>query len=118
MNIPVDYSIFVSRLLKSGQDILSSLTPEKCNQWHLATGVSGEAGELSDAFKKYIVYNKSLDRKNVIEELGDLEFFMEAIRQSIGATRDEVIEANYQKLSVRYNEGYSDLAAQFRADKQ
>jgi NTP pyrophosphatase (non-canonical NTP hydrolase) len=117
MSLPINYSLFVSRLVKSGQDILDSLTPEKCNQWHLASGISGEAGELSDAFKKYIVYNKPLDRENVIEELGDIEFFVEAIRQSIGVTREEVLDANYQKLCVRYNKGYSDEAAQIRADK-
>lgn len=118
MNLPVDYSLFVSNLLKKGEDILSSLTPEKCNQWHLATLTSGEAGELSDAFKKYIIYNKPLDRVNVIEELGDLEFALEGIRQSIRASREETLLANEEKLMKRYKDGYSDSAAQNRADKQ
>jgi len=118
MNLPVDYSTFVSRLLKDGKDILESLTPEKCNQWHLAVGIAGEAGELADAFKKYVVYNKPLDRKNVIEELGDLEFFIEATRQSIGVSREDVLLANEEKLMTRYKDGYSDFAAQNRADKQ
>lgn len=38
----------------------------------MATGVSGEAGELLDAVKKSVVYKKPLDRENVVEELGDL----------------------------------------------
>lgn len=84
---------------------------------HMAVGVSGEAGELLDAIKKYWVYNKPLDRTNVIEELGDLEFYLAGMRLLLGVTRDQVLEANYEKLKVRYADGYSDEAAQQRADK-
>lgn len=64
------------------------------------------------------IYRKELDRENVIEELGDLEFYLEGIRQGLGLTREECLEHNIRKLSKRY-EGlkYSDKAAQDRADK-
>ena len=43
---------------------------------------------------------------------------MEGLRQAIGVTREEVIEANVQKLGKRYASGkYSDKQAQDRADK-
>ncbi|WVX87550.1 MazG-like pyrophosphatase [Vibrio phage EniLVp02] len=113
----VPYDQFVANLIKPGADILASLTPEKVNLWHMATGVSGEAGELEDAIKKHVAYNKELDRKNVIEELGDLEFYMEGIRQALGLTRDEILAHNKDKLSKRYSGGYSDAAAHARADK-
>lgn len=85
----------------------------------MAVGVSGEAGELLDAIKKVAVYRKPVDRANVVEELGDLEFYMEGLRQGLGITREETLLANINKLSKRY-EGlkYSDSAAQTRADKQ
>lgn len=108
----------VQGLAKPGEAIVESLTPEKAHQLHMAVGISGEAGELLDAIKKAVIYNKQLDRENVIEELGDLEFYMEGLRQGLGITRQETIRANVQKLGKRYSDGYSDTAAQERADKQ
>ena len=108
----------VRTLTKPGADIIKTLTPESANLWHMATGVSGEAGELLDAVKKMAIYNKPLDRDNVIEELGDLEFYMEGIRQALGVSRHEVLAGNIIKLSTRYaGFKYSDKAAQERADK-
>lgn len=115
----IHYKLMVSRLAKPGEEIQESLTPKKCHLWHMASCLPSEAGEAFDAVKKYVVYGKDLDRENVIEELGDLEFYMEGLRQGIGVTRDEVIDANIEKLSTRYSSGsYSDQQAQERADKQ
>lgn len=114
----ITHSEMVSVLVKPGEDIIASLTPEKAHLWHMATGVAGEAGELLDAIKKHVIYNKPIDIENVIEELGDLEFYMEGIRQGLGITREQTIEQNIAKLSVRYHGlTYSDQKAQDRADK-
>ncbi|MNF40756.1 MazG nucleotide pyrophosphohydrolase domain protein [compost metagenome] len=113
----IKFEDMVTALIKPGIDILATLTPESVNLWHLGTGVGGEAGELLDAIKKYVAYNKPLDRENVIEELGDLMFYMEGIMQAINVSRDEVVAFNIQKLGKRYAQGYSDRAAQERADK-
>ena len=108
----------VSALAKPGADILAKLTPEDCHLWHMATGIAGETGELVDAVKNPVIYRKPINRENVIEELGDLEFYMEGLRQGLGITREETLEANIQKLSVRYaSKTYSDKQAQERADK-
>lgn len=109
----------VESLLKSGEDIASTITPEQLNKIHCAIGVSGEAGELLDAIKKEVVYNRAIDRTNIVEELGDLEFYMDGLRRAYGITRDETIQANMDKLAVRYQSGkYSDKQAQDRADKE
>lgn len=107
----------VAALTKSGADIQQELTAEDCHMLHMAVGISGEAGELLDAVKKAVIYRKPLDRENVVEELGDLEFYMEGLRQGLGITREETIQANIAKLGKRYGEKYSDKAAQERADK-
>jgi len=104
--------------MKPGENILETLTPEKAEILHMGVGVSGEAGELLDAVKKYTIYNKPLDRINIVEELGDLEFFMEGLRQKLNITREETLESNIEKLSVRYkNKVYTDQEAILRADK-
>lgn len=84
---------------------------------HAAIGIAGEGGELLDSVKKTWVYGKPLDEANLIEELGDLEFYMQALRTRLGVTRAYVLSANMNKLNIRYPKGYSDKAAQERADK-
>jgi len=112
------YALIVSGLAKPGQDIIDELTPEKADLWHCGTGVSGESGELVDAIKKHVIYGRELDRNNVIEELGDLEFYMERIRQLLNIDRAETIVANIDKLAIRYPDyRYNNQAAICRADK-
>jgi NTP pyrophosphatase (non-canonical NTP hydrolase) len=114
----VDYSKMVRTLAKPGEDILATLTPEKVHVWHMASCIPGEAGECFDGVKKWILYGKPLDRANVVEELGDLEFYMEGLRQGMGISREETLNANIVKLSKRYASGkYSNQQAQKRADK-
>ena len=108
----------VSTLVKPGVKILATMNPERAMLAHLGLGIAGEAGEIVDAIKKHTIYDQPLDYTNIIEELGDMEFYMEGLRQAIGVTREECINNNISKLSVRY-EGliYSDKSAKDRADK-
>lgn len=114
----IAYDKMVKALAKPGQAIVETMTAPEAHLLHMAVGVVGEAGELIDAVKKAVIYNKPLDRENVIEELGDIEFYMEGLRQGVGITREECLAANVAKLSKRYTAmHYSDAAAQARADK-
>lgn len=109
----------VDRLCKSGANIVSCMSAKDAHLIHMVMGISGEAGELLDAIKKHTIYKKPLDRDNVIEEFGDLEFYMQGLRSSLGISREEVIKSNMKKLAVRYSGGtYSDKDAQERKDKQ
>lgn len=114
-----DYDKMTAALSKTGSAIIKDLNPIKADLLHMAVGVAGEAGELLDAVKKATIYNKPLDHKNMVEELGDLEFYMSRVRQLIGVSRDDVLEHNYAKLSKRYSKGqYSNEQAQERSDKE
>lgn len=93
----ITHAEMVARLVKTGDAIIAGLTPETMDMLHAAVGVSGEAGELLDAVKKVAVYNKPVDRENIVEELGDLEFYMEQIRQRLGVTREETLAANIRE---------------------
>ena len=55
------YGAMVHSLAKPGIDIVKQLTPYNANLLHMAVGISGEAGELLDAVKKSVIYNKPLD---------------------------------------------------------
>jgi len=111
------HAVMVRALAKDGALIADEMTPHSAHILHMAVGVSGESGELLDAVKKAVIYNKEIDRKNIVEELGDLEFYMEGLRQGLCITREETIDHNIKKLGVRYGKEYSDVSAQVRKDK-
>ena len=113
------YQEMVIRLAKPGQDILKNLTPETCELLHAAIGISSDGGEFLDAVKAHVIYGKPLDRENIIEELGDLEWFMQLARNCIRVTREEIIQANVNKLAKRYpDKVYSDKDGLARKDKE
>ena len=117
-NLSYNHAALVANLAKPGQDIVNIMTPEVAHLLHMVVGISGESGELLDAIKKAAIYCKPIDRENVIEELGDLEFYMQGLRAGLGITREQTLEANIAKLSRRYSAGtYSNEQAQARADK-
>ena len=115
-----DHAEMVQALSKDGDEIIKSLTPQAAHLWHMASALCGEAGELFDAIKKSVIYEKDLDVANVVEELGDMEFYMEGIRSSLVITRLETLahnlslDTNILKLDRRYGEGYSNQSAQER----
>lgn len=115
--VELDHQLMVGVLAKDGASICAELTPEQANLFHMAVGIAGEAGELLDAIKKHAIYQKPLDVENVIEELGDLEFYMQGLRSALNLTRSETLAHNIEKLSKRYGDKYSNEAAQKRADK-
>ena len=101
----------------SGGQIPVPIEAEQAHLLHMAIGIVGEATELLEAVVKHLD-GERLDIDNVIEELGDIEFYMSGFRDGVSTTRSCTLQANIEKLAVRY-EGfeYSDQAAQTRADK-
>ncbi len=80
----VHYNDFVADLAKPGDDILKTLTGDKAHAWHMASCIPGEAGELFAPIVDHTLNGQRLDRENVLEELGDIEFYMEGLRQVTG----------------------------------
>lgn len=105
---PEQYEIFGTRMGES-MDQLKVL--------HAAMGISGEAGELMDAIKKHVLYNKPLDTENVKEEIGDLLWYMALMLESVGSSFEEAMKMNHDKLEKRYPSGFSEKDAQARVDK-
>lgn len=122
MNLDTQHSAVVFKLAKPGKQVLAGMTPNDAHLMHMILGITGEVGELVDAIKKSIIYGKDMDRENIIEEFGDLEFYLEGLRQGLGIKRSTTLEQNIHKLSTgpkaRYKNGYSDQAAQARSDKE
>ena len=94
----------VEALVKPAKEIASQLTddPLKAHLAHMALGVAGEAGEIVDCIKKFSIYGKELDMKNLLEELGDMEWYLEGIRAPLEIERGLTLELNIDKLLKRY----------------
>ncbi len=73
-----------------------------------AMGLAGEAGEVANEVKKYIRDDRhrlTIERKfKIIEEMGDVLWYLGALSFEIGTTLEEVAKVNLAKLSKRYAE--------------
>lgn len=103
---------------------LAGITDAGLAKLHMVVGIAGEASELLDGVRNDLVSVKGganlgmPDPDNELEELGDIEFYMEGFRKVINCDRNATLRGNIDKLSKRYASGsYSDQQAVQRADK-
>ena len=87
----IKHDEMVRALAKSGEVIARELDGVDAHITHMAIGISGEAAELLECIDNSLANVNGIDRENALEELGDLEFFLEGVRQGINVTRDETI---------------------------
>lgn len=75
---------------------------------HVALGLAGEAGECADLVKKAGYPNGSLNTAKLIEELGDLLWYITAMCNILQVDLGTLIVTNITKLEERHPErGYS-----------
>ncbi len=83
----------------------TAIYPKDKKFCYLALGLSGEAGEVSDIFKKTIRDDRgeiSMDKKEKIEkELGDVLWYISQIATELELDLSEVAKLNLEKLSSR-----------------
>jgi NTP pyrophosphatase (non-canonical NTP hydrolase) len=84
---------------------------------HAAMCVAGEGGELIDAVKKHWIYGAELDTANILEECGDVLFYVAALLGEVGYNLNDAMVHNVAKLKKRYPQGFTEQAARDRADK-
>lgn len=83
--------------------------PEKDLEKNLvnaALGLSGETGEVADLIKKWKNQGHSLDENKLIEELGDVLWYIALATDSIGYDLSDVASLNIKKLKLRYPYGF------------
>ena len=79
-------------------------------------GLCGEAGEASDIVKKHLFQGHELNREKLIDELGDVAWYLALTSHALGLTLEEVLEHNIEKLKKRYPEGFSAEKSLHRAE--
>ena len=81
---------------------LNDLGNFKNNLAHMALGITGEAGEVADVIKKHYAYGKTLDVQHLVEEVGDIMFYLNGLLAEVDVEWAEVLELNIKKLEARY----------------
>ena len=78
------------------------------DQMHMAIGVSTEANELLDVYKKWFAYNKSIDVVNVKEEIFDCFWYLVNLCRMLNIDIENGMEINIAKLRQRFPEKFTE----------
>ena len=89
----------------------------ECVCSNMCMGLSGECGEVIDLLKKHIWQGKELDINDLIEEVGDVLWYVANLCNVNNITIEECMLANVNKLKKRYPNGFSIKDANERKDK-
>lgn len=86
---------------------------------HGIVGLSSEVGELSDLLKKMFFHNSIVDREMIVDECGDVLFYLCLTLDAVGGTLNEAMDKNLIKTSLRYsvNGGKKDKEAEREAQR-
>ena len=101
-----DYKSFRSHVFPMHQHIL-----------HAHMGISSETGEIGDCIKKHFIYGQPLDTGNLVEECGDLLWYISLMLSACGSTMEQTMQENISKLKLRYPEKFTEEHAKLRLDK-
>lgn len=80
---------------------------------HMALGVIGEFGELVDAVKKVVVYDKPVDQTNLVEEIGDVLWYYAGMHAELGIDLKVSQDALAEVTIIPWGPGAPDLSLPF-----
>lgn len=78
------------------------LSKEKMDLLHAAVGLVTESIEFFDQVYKHVLLDKPLDKVNLIEELGDIDWYKNIPHRQLNISAGQVWELNIKKLEKRY----------------
>ena len=69
-------------------------------------GLAGECGEVCDIVKKALFQGHALDRAGLIEEAGDVLWYLAELAAGLGVSLEDMAVQNEMKLRRRYPNGF------------
>jgi NTP pyrophosphatase (non-canonical NTP hydrolase) len=72
----------------------------------LCMGLSGESGELIDAFKKNLYHGHAISFDYVQKEIGDILWYIASLCNEFNFDMGDIMQKNIDKLKKRYPEGF------------
>lgn len=89
------------------QQAAARTAPGKARAWsNVGLGLAGEAGEVADIIKKYLHQGHPLEVDKLIEELGDIAWYLALGATVAGVPLEEILQRNIDKLMGRYPQGF------------
>lgn len=82
---------------------LTTAKQESLNLTYMALGLAGESGEVANKLKKVIRgdYTENDIKDAIIDELGDVLWYVAGVASVLGVDLDDVASANIRKLTDR-----------------
>lgn len=80
-------------------------------------GLCGESGEAIDIVKKHLAQGHDLDKNHLLEELGDIAWYLAETATVLGTDLEDILIANIEKLKKRYPEGFDTEMSIRREDE-
>ena len=77
-------------------------------------GLCGESGEVIDLAKKHLAQGHPLSKERMVEELGDVAWYLAELATYLEVTLEEILDKNIEKLSHRFPNGFSKEASLHR----
>ena len=79
-------------------------------------GLCGESGEAIDLVKKHLAQGHPLDRDALVDELGDVAWYVAETAHALGVDLETVLRRNVEKLARRYPQGFDAGQSMHRED--
>ena len=74
---------------------------------HALCGLASEVGEIHSIFQHYLQHkDREIDIRNLVDEIGDANWFIAELCTVFGIQLDNVMERNIEKLRNRFPEGF------------
>lgn len=81
------------------------------NIYHALFGMQTELGEITDLYKKKLAYNKHFSKEQLMDEVGDLLFYISEFLRFTNLDIETILQKNSDKLKVRFPEKFEEARA-------
>jgi NTP pyrophosphatase (non-canonical NTP hydrolase) len=104
----LDYQLAATRTAKRINDAyLDGIYKYSDALTEMIFGLVGETGEVVDEIKKVLFHGHNMKRDKMVEELGDVFWYLANLMTVLGINMDEVMRGNIKKLEKRYPVSFS-----------
>lgn len=95
------------------------LTPRQATILNWAIGIPGECGEITELIKHDIFGNEPIDKMELAKELGDIQWYINALAAIYDIPMESILALNVAKLEHRHNgNSYSSDGSKDRHAKE
>lgn len=97
---------FFDHIMHTGSDKIDTkkITSSNIRILHACLGLVSEGAEMTECLKKSLVTGSPLDEINIVEEAGDILWYLAIIANVFGISFKEMMDKNIRKLAKRYGE--------------